>query len=404
MPRNGANRLAQIAEALQWDRGRWIWLLLILLVLDLVLGLGDSVGQALRYDRSAIAAGGWWRLLTAHIVHLDLHHLLLNELGLVLMWSLFARDYDPVEWCVIVLSGALAISCGSVVAEPARHLVRGRLGRAALDHGRGLRQASGGARLGSLDSARRLVRQTGLRAARRARAGAHDRRRRPSVRRGLRICGRGCTLLAYRYNSPPFSVPRDLHAMSLAFVFPGQGSQSVGMMSALATDLAGHRGDLRGSLGGPGLRLVAALPGGPGRSLERDRMHSAGDVDRRRSDLPAVDRARRRSSPASWPDTASASSARWWRPAVSNSGPRSIWSSFAPKPCRLRCPRVRAPWQPFWGSRMPTSKPPVARRAHGEVVEAVNFNAPGQVVIAGAAPRRSRVPSRPPPPRARDAR
>jgi len=112
MPRNAANALAQYAEALQWDRGRWIWLLLILLILDLMLGLGDSVGQALRYDRGAIAAGGWWRLLTAHAVHLDAHHLLLNELGLVLMWSLFARDYDPVEWCVIVLSGALAISCG----------------------------------------------------------------------------------------------------------------------------------------------------------------------------------------------------------------------------------------------------------------------------------------------------
>jgi rhomboid family GlyGly-CTERM serine protease len=112
MLRTAANRLADIAAALQWDRGRWIWLLLILLVMDAVLGLGDSVGQLLRYDRSAIAAGGWWRLLTAHIVHLDAHHLILNELGLVLMWSLFAQDYDAVEWCVIVLAGALAISSG----------------------------------------------------------------------------------------------------------------------------------------------------------------------------------------------------------------------------------------------------------------------------------------------------
>jgi rhomboid family GlyGly-CTERM serine protease len=112
MPREAANRPAQIAAALQWDRGRWIWLLGILLVLDAVLGLGDSVGQLLRYDRSAIAAGGWWRLLTAHIVHLDVHHLILNELGLVLMWSLFAQDYDAEEWCAIVLAGALAISSG----------------------------------------------------------------------------------------------------------------------------------------------------------------------------------------------------------------------------------------------------------------------------------------------------
>ncbi len=112
MPRDAAERLTPLAAALQWDRGRWIWLLLILLSLDAVLGLGDSVGQLLRYDRSAIAAGGWWRLLTAHIVHLDAHHLILNELGLVLMWSLFAQDYDPVEWCAIGLVGALAISSG----------------------------------------------------------------------------------------------------------------------------------------------------------------------------------------------------------------------------------------------------------------------------------------------------
>jgi rhomboid family GlyGly-CTERM serine protease len=112
MPRNAAPRLAHAAAALQWDRGRWIWLLLITLVLDAVLGLGDSIDALLRYDRGAIAAGGWWRLLSAHIVHLDVHHLVLNELGLVLMWSLFADDYDAVEWCVIVLSGALAISSG----------------------------------------------------------------------------------------------------------------------------------------------------------------------------------------------------------------------------------------------------------------------------------------------------
>ncbi len=85
---------------------------MMLLVLSLVLGLGDSACELLRYDRAAIAGGGWWRLLTAHIVHLDAHHLVLNGLGLVLMWSLFASDFDAVEWCVIVFAGALGISSG----------------------------------------------------------------------------------------------------------------------------------------------------------------------------------------------------------------------------------------------------------------------------------------------------
>jgi rhomboid family GlyGly-CTERM serine protease len=107
-----ADRWRNIMAALQFDRGRWVWLLLILLALYALLGLGDNVTDLLRYDRGAIAAGGWWRLLTAHVVHLDLHHLLLNSLGLVLVWSLFAADYDAVEWCIIVLSGALAISSG----------------------------------------------------------------------------------------------------------------------------------------------------------------------------------------------------------------------------------------------------------------------------------------------------
>jgi rhomboid family GlyGly-CTERM serine protease len=112
MLRNGAGRLLHIIAALQLDRGRWVWLLLILLILCAVLALGDNASELLRYDRSAIAAGGWWRLLTAHIVHLDAHHLALNALGLVLMWSLFAADYDAIEWSIIVLAGALAISSG----------------------------------------------------------------------------------------------------------------------------------------------------------------------------------------------------------------------------------------------------------------------------------------------------
>ncbi len=112
MVRDAGSRMANIVSALQWDRGRWVWLLLILVVLALVLGLGDNVSELLRYDRGGIAAGGWWRLLTAHIVHLDAHHLVLNGLGLVLVWSLFADDYDVDEWCLIVLSGALAISSG----------------------------------------------------------------------------------------------------------------------------------------------------------------------------------------------------------------------------------------------------------------------------------------------------
>lgn len=57
--------------------------LLLLVLLALAAG-ADPVRDALRYDRQAIAAGQWWRLLTAHLVHLGWAHALLNGMGILL--------------------------------------------------------------------------------------------------------------------------------------------------------------------------------------------------------------------------------------------------------------------------------------------------------------------------------
>jgi rhomboid family GlyGly-CTERM serine protease len=73
---------------------------------------GDGARDLLRYDRAALAAGQWWRLLTGHLVHLDVEHAALNTLGLVLMWALFARDYKPVQWVLILLTAIAAIDAG----------------------------------------------------------------------------------------------------------------------------------------------------------------------------------------------------------------------------------------------------------------------------------------------------
>ena len=73
---------------------------------------GDAGRALLSYDREALAAGQWWRLLTAHLVHLGLEHAALNSLGLVLMWALFARDYTPGQWVSIALASMAAIDAG----------------------------------------------------------------------------------------------------------------------------------------------------------------------------------------------------------------------------------------------------------------------------------------------------
>src|SRR5258707_5618748 len=73
---------------------------------------GEAGRELLRYDRVALAGGQWWRLLTAHVGHLDIRHALLNGLGLALMWALFARDYSPHQWAPIVLGAMAAIDAG----------------------------------------------------------------------------------------------------------------------------------------------------------------------------------------------------------------------------------------------------------------------------------------------------
>jgi rhomboid family GlyGly-CTERM serine protease len=73
---------------------------------------GDAGRSWLRFERAGLAHGQLWRLITAHIVHLDLEHAALNCLGLVLMWALFARDYRPRQWFPILLGAVAAIDAG----------------------------------------------------------------------------------------------------------------------------------------------------------------------------------------------------------------------------------------------------------------------------------------------------
>lgn len=106
------NRLQGLLRSLNCDPP-YRWALLTVCALLVLLTLTGDAGRALlRYDRAALAGGELWRLVTAHLVHLDLHHALLNCLGLLLLWILFARDYPPRQWLVVVLGSIAAIDAG----------------------------------------------------------------------------------------------------------------------------------------------------------------------------------------------------------------------------------------------------------------------------------------------------
>lgn len=73
---------------------------------------GDSVTNALQYDRNLIAAGEFWRVLTAHVTHLGGSHLMLNIAGLVLTFFLFGSLYTSVAWLSLYVVASVAITLG----------------------------------------------------------------------------------------------------------------------------------------------------------------------------------------------------------------------------------------------------------------------------------------------------
>src|SRR5690242_1973335 len=110
--------LAGLLKSLNGDRGYGLALLGVCAVLALLEAGGDPARDALSYDRAGLAAGQWWRVLSAHFVHLDPNHAMLNGMGVVLMWALFARDYSPGRWAAIYLFSSLCISAGLWLWNP----------------------------------------------------------------------------------------------------------------------------------------------------------------------------------------------------------------------------------------------------------------------------------------------
>lgn len=94
-------------------------MLLVLLALGLALG-GDAVRLALRYEREALAAlQEPWRLLGAHLVHMNPAHLLLDGTTLVLLGALFVGRLPQRVWTASFLGAAAVIDVGLYVAHPA---------------------------------------------------------------------------------------------------------------------------------------------------------------------------------------------------------------------------------------------------------------------------------------------
>jgi len=79
---------------------------------------GDDLRLLLRYDRAAIGSGQFWRLLSAHFVHLGWGHALLNVAALLLILWLFGNGVPPMRWVWTGLAAALSVDVGLWVLHP----------------------------------------------------------------------------------------------------------------------------------------------------------------------------------------------------------------------------------------------------------------------------------------------
>jgi rhomboid family GlyGly-CTERM serine protease len=79
---------------------------------------GDEVRELGRYERLAIESGEYWRLVTAHLVHLSFGHLWPNVAALAILGLLLDDVLRNVDWWRVTAASAAAIDLGLYLYQP----------------------------------------------------------------------------------------------------------------------------------------------------------------------------------------------------------------------------------------------------------------------------------------------
>src|SRR5688572_17859814 len=80
---------------------------------------GDELRELGRYERQAIESGEYWRLISAHLVHLGFGHLWPNLAALAIIALLFDDVFGNADWLRIGVAAVVAIDLGLYVLDQA---------------------------------------------------------------------------------------------------------------------------------------------------------------------------------------------------------------------------------------------------------------------------------------------
>ena len=92
--------------------GHWLIPAFITIIACVVTLGGDDAREWLKYDRLAIDNGQYWRLLSGHLAHMSVGHLVLNVAGLYLVWMLVGNGLSVAGWILVLSAGVTGIDLG----------------------------------------------------------------------------------------------------------------------------------------------------------------------------------------------------------------------------------------------------------------------------------------------------